>query len=353
MDKNDSLYIAECISDTVELSKRQTTQNLLSAATSLKQTNVLVNDVEFWKWMGQNHPNSFTRVQLQGKGYEWDWMTQQRANIKNLFSRFDAGTNPVQAGIDVTKTNLFNDSVQTFQHKAYTSSTPPDLSNTPLDTTVVTNKEHINSVTEKGYKAESFKDSKSITKATDKRMEQAKSGRATGQYNFKNVSVTMAKAGLIGCVIGMGMETISCYKDWKNGNISGEEYLKNVCVSGANAGVTAAATSGLMIPVTSLLTIAGVSSLFTIPVAIAVGSALDKIIAPCFGRGEYKKILDNAKYYVNLESVYKDFIDTVEQSANSFQDFVSQIKQQDETYKQLKQIDSHLNEGLKDLYNKI
>ena len=40
--------------------------------------------------------------QLQGKGYEWDWMTTQRGNIKNLLSTYDAGDVANRAASDVT-----------------------------------------------------------------------------------------------------------------------------------------------------------------------------------------------------------------------------------------------------------
>lgn len=80
--------------------------NMLSdAAIVANQSNILANEVEFWKWMGRNYNNSgifnsaktmqnyisegagkadWMVKQIQGKGYEWDWMTSKRGNVQNF-----------------------------------------------------------------------------------------------------------------------------------------------------------------------------------------------------------------------------------------------------------------------------
>ena len=80
------------IVDTVELLKEKQVAELSSIASSTSLANSLTADVEFWKWMGRNFPNDFSTAeqianaantkpfwtkisQLQGKGYEWDWVT--------------------------------------------------------------------------------------------------------------------------------------------------------------------------------------------------------------------------------------------------------------------------------------
>ena len=54
------------------------------------------------------------------------------------------------------------------------------------------------------------------------------------------------------------------------------------------------------IPVQAAITAAGASTLIGIPVAIVVSAALDKIIAPAFGRGDYAKYLAQAKFYQSI-----------------------------------------------------
>ena len=89
------------IDDTVGLLKEKQIAELSSIASSAGLANELTRDVEFWRWMGKNYPKDFgsagqiaeaagskpfwTRIQLQGKGYEWDWMNAQRGKITNVF----------------------------------------------------------------------------------------------------------------------------------------------------------------------------------------------------------------------------------------------------------------------------
>ena len=94
--------------------------------------------------MGRNYPKNFgsfeatqqtisthnlqwTKTILQGKGYEWDWMTAQRNNISNVFSKYVAGDCPTQPGIDIiTQTSILTGDVEgMYQNKAYLSSNNP------------------------------------------------------------------------------------------------------------------------------------------------------------------------------------------------------------------------------------
>ena len=234
------------------------------------------------------------------------------------------------------------------------SKSNPDLHNTPKDMTVVTNAEKVPVVHENGYTSvEKFKDARGIRKTTDKRMQQIKKGSASPTYNLKNVAGTMAKSGIIGCMIGMGTESIALYKCWKSNEISDDEYVSEILKAGGEAGITSGTTAGIMIPVSAAVTAAGMSSLITIPIAFVIGGALDKVIAPCFGRGDYRKYLSQAKYYQNIELCYSDFISSVETSANSFSEYIDGIVVQNQQYSTLKQIDKSIDKKLKDLYDEI
>ena len=132
------------INDTSELIKKQQSKNLSSAVIGGINANTTVDTVEFWKWLGRNYPKNFgsfeatqqtisthnlqwTKTILQGKGYEWDWMTAQRNNISNVFSKYVAGDCPTQPGIDIiTQTSILTGDVEgMYQNKAYLSSNNP------------------------------------------------------------------------------------------------------------------------------------------------------------------------------------------------------------------------------------
>ena len=367
--------VLKMIDDTSKLVAKKNINILVQGAVAAQSSNALANKVEFWKWMDRNYAGSrifssnnsmqeyisqgagkeeWVVKQLQGKGYEWDWMAQQRNNIKNLFNRYDAGDVANRAASDVTEMNIFTGKSTEYQMKAYTGKSNPHLKNTPTDMTVVTNAEKVSVVQKNGYESvESYQDNQLIKKSTDSRLEEIKNGSAEPVYNFKNVGGTMAKAGLVGCVIGMGTEAVFSYKAWKKGQISDEEYLKEVLKAGGDAGVTTGITSGIMIPVTAAITAAGVSTVVTIPIAIVVGGIVNKVVAPCFGRGEYRKILSQAKYYQNLENVYDNLMISMENASNQYYNFVSSMKNQYKVNNLMKEKSLELNIELKKLYDKI
>lgn len=307
----------ECISMIKESSQiigQEKAETLGSSAVAFNQSSQLVNDVEFWKWMGANYPKDLSNssliqqaalnkshwlnTQIQGKGYEWDFMVAQRSDPLKLLSKFEAGDCPTQPGIDITETSVFNGVKQgTYQNKAYVGSNNPDLHNTPKDAVVVTNKEKVLYAQKQGYNTKEYMDADQIKSIRDKRFRQACSGNANTAYSLKNVATASVKAGVMGAVIGMTIETITLYKAWKTGELSDMNYGRQILKASGDAGVTAGTTTAIMVPVNSIITVAGVSSLVTIPVAIVLGSAINRIVAPCFGRGEYNEILDKAKYY--------------------------------------------------------
>ena len=133
----------------------------------------------------------------------------------------------------------------------------------------------------------------------------------------------------------------------------GVDDFKEIIKAGGDAGITAGATAGIMIPISATITAAGASTLLTIPIAFIVGGAINKIVAPCFGRGKYKEILLNAKYYQSLEGIYNDMINSMYNASEQYYKFVNYIQIQQNTHKVLKQKSIEINNDLKDLYNSI
>ncbi|MBR1657619.1 MAG: hypothetical protein IJ697_04035 [Synergistaceae bacterium] len=366
--------ILHMINDTGRLSALKNAGDLSSFALSAQQSNILANDVEFWKWIARNYHNSgifsspssmldyisqgssneewLSRI-IQGKGYEWDYMSQQRGSVKNLFDAFEAGDVANRMGSDVTQQNILTGESTEYQMKAYTSSNTPDLHNTSTDIRVVTNSEKAGAVQRKGYEVETFQDKDSIIAKRNQRLESIKRGEVQTSYTLKSTAGLMAKAGLIGCAIGITVEAIASYRAWKNKLLTDDEYLIEILKSGGNAGLTAAGTAGIMLPVSSAITAAGMSSLITIPVAFVVGSAVNKIIAPCFGRGEYRKILSQAKYYQSLENLYDDMISSMEVSSEHLLGFIQGVKAQRSFHENAKRVSMSLNKDLEALYNSI
>lgn len=367
--------IPTMLDDTSKLLGKKQINHLSSLTIAANESNALVSDVEFWKWMDRNYYQSqifessgsmqeyiaqssgkegWMIKQLQGKGYEWDWMSSQRANVKNIFQSYDAGDVANRAASDVTQSNLLTGSTKEFQMKAYTSKATPHLESTPTDMTVVTNVEKVEAVKVNGYEnVEEFQDTSVIKGNTNKRLEKIKQGKAYSTYSVKNVAGTMAKAGAIGCVVGIGTEAVLSYKKWKNGEISDENYIGEILKSGGEVGTTAATTGGVMIPVSGMITSLGVSSLINIPVAFVLSGVVNKVVAPCFGRGKFAENLSKAEYYQSLEDVYDNLVDSMETASNQYVDFVRTISKQKEVHELLKDKSMDINKELEILYEKI
>lgn len=372
MSENEMLNM---IKDTSQLAIQKNVNILTEGAVAAQSANVLANEVEFWQWMNRNYANSgifqntnsmqqyisgglgkeeWIIKQLQGKGYEWDWMVKQRGNVKNVFKSYDAGDVANRMASDVSEKNLITGKVKDYQMKAYTGKTNPHLKNTPKDMTVVTNAEKTAVVKRNGYsKVEQFQDAKLIKENTNNRLNKIKDGSAQTSYNFQNIAGTAGKAGAIGCVIGMGTEAVFSYKAWKNGNITDEQYLKEILKAGGDAGITAGVTAGIMVPVSASIVASGGTALVTVPVAIVVSGLVNKIVAPCFGRGDYKKILSEAKYYQNLENVYDDLVVSMENSSKQYYNFVQNMANQHNKHQKMNEISLKMDKELEKLYNKI
>ena len=368
--------ILQMMDDTSKLLSEENRKVLVSTAASYLQDNALTEGVEFWKWMDQNYSsanghmfssNSAMRdyisqgngksewvyKQLQGKGYEWDWMQKQRSNIKNLLKRYDAGTVSNQPGYDVLEHDFLSGTDTRYQMKAYTGKSNPDLHNTDQSIKVVTNSEKAEVVANKGYQVEKYKDAVQIKKKTNQRMEEIKEGVAMPKYGIRNVACTMGKAGLIGAVVGVTTESVLSYKQWKTRAISDREYIAEILKSGGDAGITSAATAGIMIPITALVTAAGIAAPVTIPITFLVSAAVNKVVAPCFGHGKYKEILDKAKYYQSIESAYSAFINSAENASEQYVSYINQMRQQTGRHEQMKQISMGLNRELESIYDSI
>ena len=358
------------MNDTSNLISKEKAKSIGHALVAYHETVSISNDIEFWRWLGENYPKDLSspelirqaalsksrwlNTQLQGKGYEWDYMLLRRSDPFSILSRFDAGTSPTQPGIDITESDILSGSIKaTYQNKAYLSLNNPNLHNTPKNAIVVTNREKVGFAEKQGYSTEGYLDSDEIAGIRDSRFKQAMRGNAIGTYSLKTVATASAKAGAIAAVISMTIETVSSYKDWKNGKITSDEYLAKIFKTGGHAGLIGGLTAAVTFKVNATLAALGASTLIAIPVAFVVSSAISKIIAPLFGHGEYKQHLAEAQYYRSLESFYGNLIDAINESAKQCENFASQVSLQHERHEQMKNFSMNMNSQLKDLYNAI
>lgn len=344
----------EMLNDTSYIIIQENSARLSSIGPAASESNTLADSVEFWKWMNRNYEKcghfastesmkeyisgsagqqNWAKKVVQGKGYEWDWMSAQRKSFKNVFKTFSAGDVANRPGSDVTAHDLLTGADKEFQLKAYTSKNIPNLKNTSKDMAVVTNTEKVDSVRKLNYEeVVPFGNNESIQQARDVRLNQMSSGKATPTYNIQNIGIASTKAGMLGFVINASVETIASYKRWKSGKISTHEYLKEIMKSGGNAGIVSSCSAAIMIPITSTLTVAGVSNVVTIPIAFTVSAAVDKIIAPAFARGDYLEILRECTYYQNMTEFCVSLADTMEGATVQYKEFIEKMVEQQKVF---------------------
>lgn len=160
---------------------------------------------------------------------------------------------------------------------------------------------------------------------------------------MSNIGSAAAKGGVAGIVVGMTIETIASFEKYKSGEISSEEYVKEIALSGAEMGISGAATAGIMVPVTMALGSVGLATApVTIPISIVLGAGINKIVAPAFGKGEYKEILGEAKYYQNLMESHADLVKAIIDTENQFAYFIGEIQSQEEDYNRMRMMNRQI-----------
>ena len=372
--KND---ILDFIQDTSKIAATEKIIEISNGYSAYKGSIEYVKDVEFWKWMKQNYSKSgifdsskviqdyiltsskkanWMELQLQGKGYEWDFMMQQQCNIKNLFNKFEAGIDPTQAGIDITKTNLFNGKETAYQLKSYLNETKLGanaLKNTPKDAIVITQRENIVSSTNAGYKSKPYQSKEISKKITKDRFKKASKGLANNSYTVKGITTAMGKSALIGAVFAITAEGIAQHKRYKLGEISKNEFINELAKSGANAATTAGVTSGIMMGIEASIVTGGLAIPIAIPISIAIGSCVDYIVAPLFKKGNYEKQLNQMKFYEDIGKGYVEFIHECNKSFEHFDSYIKRVMIEEIKYRNIKEEEENVNMKLIDAFNRI
>lgn len=377
MDKITENDILDFINDTSNIAANERITDISNGYSAYKGSIDYVKDVEFWKWMNKNYNKSgifdgskaiqdyiltssgkanWMELQLQGKGYEWDFMMQQQGNIKNLLSRFDAGIDPTQAGIDITKTNLLNGKETTYQLKSYLIETKlgsKALKNTPKDAIVITQSENIASATNAGYTSKPYQNKDISKKITKDRFNNASKGLAKNSYSVKGVTTAMGRSALIGAAFAITVEGVAQHKRYKLGEISKREFVNELAKSGGNAATTAGITSGIMLGIEASIVTGGLAIPIAIPISIAIGAGVDYIVGPLFKKGNYEKQLKQMKFYEDIGQGYIEFIDECNKSFEHFEGYIKRIIKEEIRYRKIKEDEARVNLKLIDAFNRI
>jgi len=146
-----------------------------------------------------------------------------------------------------------------------------------------------------------------IQKATNKRIDQIKNTNLQLNISLNSFLKQAGKGALIGAVFGVGISSITHYKNYKNGIISFDEYANNILKEGAKSALMGSSIAVINVGVQYSAAILGFGFPVTIPVMIIVGAGLNSIIDPIFKDGKYKEILDKIEITTDVQKGYYDF----------------------------------------------
>lgn len=210
---------------------------------------------------------------IKGHTNEMDFVRFKRFSLKNLFSRVQINSNPHKQGYDAVKTDFFTGKKKLYEIK---SSKIKKITNP--DVTVVTPDSRLSKNKNIGMGHESFRNEKQIAKRTSKVHQKIQKGALPYKFTVGNVIKASAISAGISIGIAVTIESIFKYKSFKNGDITQDEYLKSIIVKGSKAGTTGFVTTGVMIPVTTVLAITGTSGLLVFPISFLIGGQVYKLV---------------------------------------------------------------------------
>lgn len=264
-----------------------------------------ISERNMWQWFRSNYEQGGMFQNLNAlkdfvnQAHEnVDWLLEEKGKIENLYAHFRAGAGSNQVGM-----------------------------------------------------VEEFKSA--MRDSAENTMAKANSGQGNMGCNWNSMGGAMVQAGAVGAVVGITVETISSYQTWKSGEITTEEYLMEIAKSGGSSGVTGGIAGGIMVPASAHITLAGVSSLVTIPVAFAVAVGVEAFVAPAFGRGKYKDYLQQAQYYTDLQDCHREFVKAMEDTSSRYLQLLAESAKQQEIFTQKAEKSRELNVKLGALYDSI
>lgn len=340
-----------------------------------------VDNVEFWKWMKNSYPKVFNEglsnwlnrhpmygeKLIQGKGLEWDGIRMLNNNPQNQgfrapFSQWKIArlSKEVTGKTDGYIHHVASGSVTPIQAKtATTDNSIKGVVRTLKggkypDHLIIANKKLAIEARKAGVAnpIDHISD-KQLAKATQERVSLAKSGAVSAGYTITGIAKAIGYGAVIGAVVQASISTFTNYKRWKNGEITDDEFGKEVLKDSAYGATTGGAIAGINVAIQCVAIPAGIGAPITIPVLILVGYGLDKLIAPAFGKGAYKEILQDISLCTDVQEAFVNFVVNSYGCQRYFMDWLRGMGESHKMYKQLEGANKACNDEMKDICAKL
>lgn len=313
-----------------ELEELVAAASRVGAAESFRSGATYVDREAFWRWMSDNYPGVSGRpggwatwiatkpksagALLSGKVQEWDWVRDFKTNPLNVGKLAHVSPDPTSRH-DATLRNVFASEVEKVESKfassrASAASSVENATRKPGIKRLVGTPEIVREARARGLDknltVEEYRSSADGRRAADARAKTAPSGPGPG-LTLTGTLGEMGRAAIIGAVVSITVSTIAQFRSWRAGRITSDEFRRQVLHDAAKGAVKGAVLGGVNVGVQVASVIVGVGAPVTIPVMVLFGVAVDRIVDPAFGDGEYRKVLDRLGYQADIMALGHTF----------------------------------------------
>ncbi len=241
---------------------------ILTGVFSLQETQNLVNDAEFWKWLQKTNRAGFAssssiqklaqknpeylKKTLRSKGMEHTWTSNYNSDLLNFFSVAELSESPNDPIGDAyikdiltgqkrpvqmkTSKKIPNDPTRTFRNaKRHIKAIPCKY---PEGTRIVGNQPVVDaakgsrSYDHEAYPIERGWSDKEQAKFITSHFEKARKREATPVLTTKAVVSSIAKCALIGALLLALIETFKDWRVWREQRITGDEFFLRILKQG-------------------------------------------------------------------------------------------------------------------------
>jgi hypothetical protein len=329
------------------------------------RSGIYTNAQNAQNWLNQRlevNPNNlnliFNRIQGEGGG-EVDVIRAINGSLKGLLYKAEYATNNLGnitnnvPGIDAIIKNRFTGKiVEQIQIKSNWSTDSSVLKQTVSN--FLKNENYNENIVLSGPKelikiakdmniknpTYTFGDINKNKESAERLIKTINKGKFSSNINFSGVAEKVGKGALIGAAVTISVSAISNYIAYRNGQISMNEAFNNIAIDGSKGAIIGGSLAGL-----ALVFPPGVIG---IGIGIVIGTGIRQIIEIAYGKGEYKKILDEINTTNNLIFGLTHFALTTDKALEMQKQFVDEMVKIEKTSILLNTINDKIDDELEE-----
>jgi hypothetical protein len=313
-----------------ELEELVSAASWIGAAETFRSGAAFVDRAAFWRWMSDNYPGVAGRpggwstwiaskpksagTLLSGKVQEWDWVRDFKTNPLNIGKLAHVSPDPISRH-DATIKNIFTSEIEKVESKfassrASAASSVENATRKPGIKRLVGTPEVVREARARGLDkniaVQEYRSPAEGRRAADARAKTAPTGPGPG-VTFTGTLGEMGRGAVIGAAVSITISTVAQFRSWRAGRITSDDFRRQILHDAAKGATKGAVLGGINVGVQVAAVAVGVGAPVTIPVMVVFGVAVDRIIDPAFGEGEYREVLERLGYQTDIMALGHTF----------------------------------------------